>query len=68
MNILKTQEKKEERAEGIISIFEDYLHGKGIKIPNKEREEQEKMDPFETFSIIYGEEYYELREKIAQVL
>lgn len=45
----------------ILGIIEDYLHEKGVTIENTEREN-------EYSAILYGTEYYDLEDKIEQVI
>ena len=54
---------KEDKAEligQIIDVFEDFLDEKGIVIETPEEEENQ--------AIIYGDDYYQLEDKIAETL
>lgn len=46
----------------IIDVFEEFLEDKNIKIPNKERDDNEGT------AIIYGDDYYNLEEAIKHIL
>lgn len=52
----------------ILSLFEDYLSERDAIVPNYEREQMIEEDPFETYSILYGNDYYELEDAIVSVL
>lgn len=51
----------------VIDTFEDFLDKRGIIIPNKERDENENLDP-ENSANIYGEDYDELDKEIRSTL
>ena len=46
----------------IVSVFEEFLYSKGVAIENPEHEEEEGE------AIIYGSEYYELEDRVAELL
>ena len=66
-NIKYTKKRKKieinkEKTTEIIDKFEDLLAINDIKIPNKEREENEEE------ACIYGSDYYNLKESIIEIL
>lgn len=52
----------------IMEVFEEYLAEVGAVIPNKERDEAKSEDPSGVYSIIYGEDYYKLEDKIKNII
>ncbi|MBW2028950.1 MAG: hypothetical protein JRH06_00630 [Deltaproteobacteria bacterium] len=46
----------------ILSVFEEYLYGKGVEIENPEDEEGEYR------GILCGSEYYEIEDRIAELI
>ena len=54
----------------ILEIFEDFLESKGIKIPNKERDEyyKDNQEDKEEGAILFGGEYYHLEDEITELL
>ena len=48
----------------IIDVFEDFITAKGITIENKERDEEEHLECDDSFANIYGDDYYELEDKL----
>ena len=53
-----------EKAIKILSLFEDYLEGKNVKIQNKERDEYEG----ESIAILFGSDYYDLEDQITDII
>ncbi len=51
----------------ILEMFEDYLQDKGVKIPNKERDEYETDKDTET-AILFGSDWYSLEDEITDIL
>lgn len=55
----------------VSGIFEDFLQEKGITfndIPNKERDEYLKDDQDIYASILFGDDYYYLEDKVLDIL
>ncbi len=59
--------EEKEKAIEILGIFEDYLEGKGVKIPNEERNEY-GQDKETELAILFGSDYYFLEDKIISIL
>ena len=51
----------------IIDIFEDFLDARGVVLKNEERDTDEDLDPEEAANI-YGDDYDELKDSIANML
>lgn len=56
------------KSEAIIDLFETYLCSIGATVPNKERDEAEKDDPYETYSLIFGSHYDQLKDALDQII
>lgn len=52
----------------IIEVFENFLNDKGIVLENKERDRDQKDDPFDKRSNIYGKDYYLLEDSLKEIL
>ena len=59
---------KQDKAGKILGIFERFLNEKGIEIKNEQRDWAEKDDPFETYAILFGDDYYGLEDQVMEVL
>jgi hypothetical protein len=60
-------EKEREKAIKILSEIENYLESKNVEISNKERDEY-IVEEGETPAILFGSEYYQLEDKITEIL
>lgn len=56
------------KSEAIIDLFESYLCSIQATIPNEERDEAEKDDPYETYSFIFGSHYDQLKDALDQII
>ena len=59
--------EERELACNIMDIFEDFLQGKNIEIPNKERDEYETDEETEK-CILFGSEYYSMEDEITEMI
>ena len=51
-------------ANAIISILDGHLEERGIVIPNPEKDDYEKGDPYDKLANIFGTDYYNLEDEI----
>lgn len=51
-------------ANAVISILDSHLAERGIIIPNPEKDDYEKDDPYDTIANIFGTDYYNLEDEI----
>lgn len=56
------------KSEAIIDLFETYLYSIGATVPNEERDAAEKDDPYETYSLIFGSHYDQLKDALDQIV
>lgn len=56
------------KSEDIIEFFNDFLLTRNVKIPNKDREKDEKSIGAEIFTSIYGLDYEYLKMKLVDIL
>ena len=61
-------EKERELAISIIGLFEDLLDKYNIDIPSEDRKEAVKDINESSIAHIYGEEYYNLEDKITNLI
>lgn len=65
--IIINEMNKPELIGNIIDIFEDFLDGKGVIIPNLERDEDPELDA-ESSANLYGEDYDSLSASLENLL
>lgn len=56
------------KSEAVIDLFETYLYSIHATIPNEERDKAEKDDPYETYSLIFGSHYDQLKNALDQII
>jgi hypothetical protein len=56
--------KQRKLAATILTRIEDYLEEKGVKVPNKERDQNGD----ESAAILYGTDYYILEDEITELV